>query len=224
MAQTTAAQYAAIQAAYDHFNMALWGGALPQCLITFQRKAKTLGYFRGGGFVSRTGGGTTDEIALNPDGFTGQSDLEILGTLVHEMAHLWQHRVSGRPCRPAYHDRVWSAEMQRVGLMPSDTGQPGGKTTGQRMNHYTIGGGAFEAAAVLFLAPRPAFIWQSAGGGRSGTPPSKVKYACPACGNAVWGKPGMAIVCGHGAAHPSVTAHQNMAIHAKIGGQIVMMV
>jgi predicted SprT family Zn-dependent metalloprotease len=30
-----------------------------------------------------------DELAMNPDSFTGCSDEEILSTLAHEMAHVW---------------------------------------------------------------------------------------------------------------------------------------
>ncbi len=36
--------------------------------------------------------------------------------------------------------------MERVGLMPSDTGQPGGRKVGQSMTHYIITGGAFDRA------------------------------------------------------------------------------
>jgi hypothetical protein len=30
--------YSALQTAYEHFNRELFGGALPECLITLQRK------------------------------------------------------------------------------------------------------------------------------------------------------------------------------------------
>ena len=36
--------------------------------------------------------------------------------------------------------------MESVGLMPSHTGKPGGRKTGQQMNDYTIKGSAFEKA------------------------------------------------------------------------------
>ena len=36
--------------------------------------------------------------------------------------------------------------METVGLMPSDTGQPGGKRTGQHMTHYLTKEGRYEQA------------------------------------------------------------------------------
>jgi len=40
--------------------------------------------------------------------------------------------------------------MESIGLMPSDTGEPGGKRTGQRMSDYPIEGGAFYLQCVVF--------------------------------------------------------------------------
>ena len=37
--------------------------------------------------------------------------------------------------------------METLGLIPSDTGRPGGKRTGQIMGHYVSDGGRFEQAA-----------------------------------------------------------------------------
>jgi hypothetical protein len=37
--------------AYDFFNAELFGGELPQCLITYQRSRKFYGYFAGDRFV-----------------------------------------------------------------------------------------------------------------------------------------------------------------------------
>ena len=66
---------------------------------------------------------------MNPDHF-GRSDEEILSTLVHEMAHVWQ-QTHGRPPRRCYHDREWAAKMREIGLQPSTTGQPGGQKRGK---------------------------------------------------------------------------------------------
>ena len=38
--------------------------------------------------------------------------------------------------------------MGAIGLIPSDTGAPGGKQTGQKVSHYIAGGGRFERLAV----------------------------------------------------------------------------
>ena len=55
----------------------------------------------------------------------------------------------GAPTRSGYHNREWAARMETLGLIPSDTGRPGGKRTGQSMGHYVSDGGPFEQAAKL---------------------------------------------------------------------------
>jgi predicted SprT family Zn-dependent metalloprotease len=101
-------------------------------LIAYQRQANSAGYFspdRWSGRITESG---EHELALNPDGFIGQSDGQIMQTLVHEQAHVWQHYF-GKPSARGYHNREWAAKMKSIGLMPSSTGMVGGKETGQRM-------------------------------------------------------------------------------------------
>ena len=50
--------------------------------------------------------------------------------LVHEMTHLEQEEY-GKPGKKGHHNREWVGLMERVGLIPSDTGAPGGKQTGR---------------------------------------------------------------------------------------------
>lgn len=142
----TAQAYTELQQAYDHFNAALFGGELPPCLITFQREKRTYGYFSSRRFVHRHDKSETDEIAINPAYFAVVPLLEVLQTVVHEMAHLWQFHF-GTPGRRGYHNREWADKMENIGLMPSDTGKPGGKKTGEKMADYPIEGGPFLAAA-----------------------------------------------------------------------------
>lgn len=189
-------EYDSFQQAYDYFNDRLFGGTLPDCLITLQRKRTAKGYFWASIFTARSGDGSTDEIAMNPEHF-GRSDLEILSTLVHEMCHLWQAHY-GKPSRNAYHNKEWAEKMQAVGLIPSTTGEPGGKQTGQRVTHYIAPGGPFEHFARALLQTGFALRWQSQGRA-SATPASnknKVKYTCPDCGQNAWAKSGARFVCG----------------------------
>src|SRR4029077_16897643 len=87
----TAMEYGTLQDAYDHFNAALFEGRLPQVLITLQRHARARGYFSPERFQRRSQiREHIHEVALNPDSFAGRTDGEILSTLVHEMAHVWQ--------------------------------------------------------------------------------------------------------------------------------------
>lgn len=141
--------YAELQEAYDHYNEALFDGALPFCLITMQREKRTYGYFSPERFVHRKDKSKTDEIAMNPSYFGVIPPLEIMQTLVHEMAHLWQFHF-GKPGRRGYHNKEWADKMESIGLMPSSTGRPGGKRTGEKMADYAIKGGLFlQATAEL---------------------------------------------------------------------------
>ncbi len=107
----TSSEYTAFQAAYDSYNAALFGGALPDCLITLQRKRGALGYFWASQFTARSGPGETDEIALNPEGFH-DTETEILSTLVHEMAH---HPQGGYPGSTILARRAAAATTTRSG-------------------------------------------------------------------------------------------------------------
>lgn len=196
------AEYATFQRAFDHFNAALFGGALPDCLITLQRKRGARGYYWASQFTARAAAQATDEIALNPEAFAGRSDAEILSTLVHEMCHLWQQH-HGKPSRGGYHNAEWAAKMCAVGLIPSDTGEPGGKPTGQRMTHFIQEGGAFARACAQLLGSGQALRWQasspsarSTAGGAAAKRASKTKYTCAACGQNAWAKPGAHLICG----------------------------
>ena len=205
-AQHTRTQYVALQEAYNFLDQELFGGELPTCLITLHRRPKSRGYFIGDNFSSLIlEDEKTSEIALNPDTFKNRSNKDILSTLAHEMVHLWQH-IFGKPSRSGYHNAEWGKKMQAVGLMPSDTGQPGGKKTGDRMTHYIVAGGPFDVAATAFLARYgQAILWSS---GRSSevnsvnakrkekSAKSKTKFLCPTCDQAAWAKPTSNLICG----------------------------
>jgi predicted SprT family Zn-dependent metalloprotease len=127
--------YIDLQMAFAYLNAGLFNFGLRHCLITLQRKTGAGGFFAGGRFNTRDRSEVVDEIALNPTYFAKQTDTDILAILAHEMCHLWQHH-SGRRPRRAYHDQEWATKMVSIGLIPSDTGLPGGKQVGARMSHY----------------------------------------------------------------------------------------
>ena len=200
MSQTTKAEYTNLADAFNFFNYNLFENKLPDCLITLQRQSNSRGYFSPDRFSSRQDEGTIDEIAMNPDTFEDRSDTDILSTLVHEMTHVWQQHF-GRAPRSSYHDRQWAAEMLLVGLVPSSTGEPGGKMTGQRMTHYIQKGGKFQVFCAVFLDNTKGLAWNSAGGaGRGGAPAlprvSKQKFTCPQCEQNAWAKPTAKLACG----------------------------
>lgn len=146
----TVQAYAELQAAFDHYNTRLFGGEIPPVLLTMQRESRTYGYFSSRRFAHRTGKETTDEIAINPAYFGVVPLLEILQTVVHEMVHAWQYH-HGTPGRRGYHNKEWADKMEAIGLMPSNTGKPGGKRTGEQMADYAIEGGLFMQATSELL-------------------------------------------------------------------------
>lgn len=228
--------YTELQRAYDFFNERLFavvpGERLPPCVITLQREKATCGYFSHERFGNKAGE-LTHEIALNPSFFAVHPLVETMATMVHEMCHLWQHEF-GNPGRGRYHNKQWADKMESIGLMPSDTGRPGGLRTGDRVADYPIDGGAFLHACAELLTQDFEISWYdrfpptiqaaidhvevaaSAGvpaaaasvAGHAGVPLVQVptaagqstnrsnrrKYTCD-CGNNVWGRPGLKILC-----------------------------
>ncbi len=198
MINPTQRTYRTLDDAYSFFNARLFAKRLPHCLITMQRQSKAYGYFAGGRFGSADGTEVTDEIALNPTHFRTRSTEASLSTLVHEMAHLEQHHF-GTPSRSGYHNREWARMMHAVGLIPSDTGAPGGREVGQKMTHYIEADGRFARACADFILtgfdPLYVELWQDRGT-RQKKAASKTKYTCGGCGTNAWAKPQTALVCG----------------------------
>lgn len=191
--------YTEIDRAYDHFNALLFGDALPTCIITMQRHKKAYGYFWGDTWTDAKGKRVADEIALNPDLFQKRPVAETLSTLVHEMCHLWQHH-EGKTSRNGYHNGEWASKMEDVGLIPSSTGQPGGKRTGQKVSHYIEQGGAFDRVCAELLEEGFSIPWIARTNGDTETAKkkaaSKTRYTCPDCGLNAWAKPDVKLMCG----------------------------
>lgn len=203
MTTPTKEHYGDFDRAYDFFNRHLFGGTLPRCLITMQRKNRAYGFFSGNRW-RRAGEGPeviTDEIAMNPAHFMHRSTEAVLSTLVHEMAHLWQHHF-GKPSRSGYHNAEWAAKMIEVGLMPSTTGEPGGKITGQKCSHYILPNRPYAKAVAKLIAKGVTIPYLDravdAGAAKVAKKKreSKTKYSCPECGMNAWAKPDAHIMCG----------------------------
>ncbi|MFL5252995.1 MAG: SprT-like domain-containing protein [Rhodopila sp.] len=189
--------YKTLDDAYRFFNERLFKGRLPGCLITMQRKKGTKGYFSSEKFSLADNSSVTDEIALNPATFRDCTAEDILSTLVHEMAHLEQHHF-GKPARGRYHNEEWAQLMMRVGLVPSDTGLPGGKQVGQRVTHYIDPAGPFAAACAELLTTGFDPLYGDAvtdTAAQKKKAQSKTKYTCPQCSLNCWAKPDAGLGC-----------------------------
>lgn len=217
----TQEQFDALNKAYQYFNQVLFGGQLPGCILNFSRKKGTHGFMAPGRW-RRVGEQdyTTHEISLTPYTLYREPIL-VFSTLTHEQCHLWQWEF-GDPSRTGYHNKEWADKMEEIGLMPSDTGAPGGKRTGQHMTHYIIPGGkyeqAFNAMPQEYTLPftslegdlmrslvtggaggttsKPGEPEPGKGGAGGGKSREKTKYTCPGCGVNVWGKPSLNLLCG----------------------------
>ena len=217
----TEQQFEALNKAYQYFNLALFDGQLPGCILNFSRKKNTHGFMAPGRW-RRVGEDnySTHEISLTPYTLYREPIL-VFSTLVHEQAHLWQVEF-GKPSRSGYHNKEWAEKMKEVGLQPSDTGKPGGNETGQHMTHYIIEEGRYEKAfnempkeyTLPFTSLEgdlmKSLLTGSIGGtGKPGEPEptsggvtaggktrEKTKYTCPGCRVNVWGKPGLNLSCG----------------------------
>lgn len=191
--------YTEFQTAYDFFNTELFGNQLPDCLITYQRKAKTKGYFADGRFENIENGQVIDEIAINPDYFSGEniSPKTILSTLVHEMCHLWQ-KYHGKPGRSRYHNREWAEMMLVIGLHPTNDGTLTGEMTGDTVSHLIIKDEKFDQVCDKLLEKvKIAWVDRWTGGDPlPGKQKNKTKYVCPVCQLNVWGKPEIYVICG----------------------------
>jgi len=195
-AYLTAEEYTVWNDAYIFFNEMLFNGELVSCLITLNnRNNRSYGFYHHDKFSSRESPAErVAEIALNPDKFNDRESIVILGTLVHEMVHLWQFQ-TGHPSR-GYHNREFADKMESLGLMPSNTGEPGGKRTGSQMTQYILEGGPFERFAMHFLKENQ-LTWQSnrmAKTEKKDT--SKTPYQCPECELKAWAKLGAVLFCG----------------------------
>jgi predicted SprT family Zn-dependent metalloprotease len=197
--QFTKEQFTALQNLYDYFNKQLFKGELGGCLLNLSRKSKAMGFYSQGRWANSkdtlSKAKDIDEISLNPD-YLHKSVKEYCQTLVHEMAHLWQHHF-GKPT-PGYHNKEFAVKMKEIGLMPSHTGHPGGKEIGKKMCDYPIEGGVFETAfaAVPPEMLLPFIALPNEEKKKQSKKKNKAKYTCPMCNANAWGKKGMLIMCG----------------------------
>jgi predicted SprT family Zn-dependent metalloprotease/ribosomal protein S27AE len=193
----TTETYMGLERAFNHFNAKLFDDRLPPVVFTLRAGRKAHGYFWAEQFTHRQDGDPTHEIAMNPATMSREL-VDVLSTLVHEMTHLEQQEY-GKPGKNGNHNKEWVGLMERIGLIPSNTGQPGGKKTGRQMTHYIDPNGDFLTAASELVDTGfdlPFFTKPREGAKAKKKDLSKVKRTCPCCDANAWAKQGSRLICG----------------------------
>ena len=192
----TVAYYQELQDTADYFNKFLihrhLAGRIPHVMITVSTQKKAHGYFPADAWHTANNE-AIHQITLNPESLNRQP-VEAMATLAHEMVHLWQ-QLNGKPSRNGYHNKEWAKAMHYIGLIPSTTGLPGGKETGQRVSHYIETMGHYQetfshlwaSGWTLPLAFHPPEHKRNT--------PRKTTYTCTACDVTVQGKAGLVLIC-----------------------------
>ncbi len=193
--------YKELQYAYRRINSRLFGGTLPNCLLTLQRRPNTRGYTSPGKFESRRSKNKIlDEIAINPAAMPDMTDANILATLAFNMCRIWQFHF-GHASRPGYINRELATKMMSIGMMPSSTGKEGGKQVGQHTDGYVQPGGPLDELIQHILNTGWRFEYQDRFVDKEDEEekkpkPNRKKYVCWQCGLAAWAKPEAFLICG----------------------------
>jgi predicted SprT family Zn-dependent metalloprotease len=214
-----ATQLKAINRAYDYFNATLFHDDLPSCVLTVgESNRKYGGHMIAWKWIQNEIDKPYHQIMLSLQSFAYEPK-EVYGILVHEMVHLWQFEF-GTPSKNRYHNKEWAFQMQTVGLVPSDTGLPDGRQTGENMSHYIKEAGRYEVAfdkmpkkclyplsivpkrelrkANINVIPRNSEKDKdNMKNRRRRTSTSKLQYLCPKCAQKAYGGKQLSLVCGH---------------------------
>lgn len=189
----TLEQFSNYQLTYDYFNERLFDNDLKQCHLNFSRRASSGVYFRSN-FWKRQDGELIHEIGLNPL-FLAKPFPDVMALLVKGMGYQWQYDFGTPSPSAGYCNRELSEKLKALGLLLTETGEPGGRETGKWLKHFIIPDGQFEQA-VEGIPDTYKLPWVS-GTTRLIKQPrfDKIKYTCPDCLAQVWGKSGLAFGC-----------------------------
>ena len=111
----------ALENAYYKLNSKLFDDTLPDICITIQHEKKkgkyiTLGWFTTNYVWKNSDGIEMFELNITPDCLNSYY-IDIIGTLVHEMVHLYCHINGITDCVGKKHNEDFQAECEKVGLI-----------------------------------------------------------------------------------------------------------
>ena len=218
MAKPTIELAGSLQKMFDHLNIHLFDSQLPPAMVVCTRNGKVVGGYHSGEQWENEAGDKVAEIGLNSNVIADGDPVEVIGILIHEMAHLWQH-ACGTPSRPGYHNKEFAGKCFELGLDIKclDKGAKEDQVTGQAINTQIAPGGKSELVIAEMAAdPELDFSWWTSQSididdqglpvpvpGKGDEPAPEVpksgkrtKYHCAICGLNAWAKHGASLVCG----------------------------
>lgn len=96
--------------------------------------------------------------------------------------HLWQYHQGEQKARTSWHNKEWARKICEIGLIPSNTGLPGGKEIGQKMSHYIDRGGRFNSVCDMLISSAELSLYndrdEETKTARKKKAASKTKYTC----------------------------------------------
>lgn len=95
--------------------------------------------------------------------------------------------------------------MELLGLMPSNSGSPGGRRTGYAMSHYIVEGGRFDLACSEWLLTAPGINWRDTRIARAPAPTergaaappknTRTRFVCLTCEVKAWSRASAKLAC-----------------------------
>ena len=147
----TPIEYSGLQDAYDHFNAALFARDAAGRFYNVPTKGKQRRLLFARSFFRSRRETWPPRARAQPRCFHRPNRRADLQTLVHEMAHAWQHHC-GTPAARGYHNKEWVGknEVDRPDAVEHRHGRR--QRNRARMSDYIIPGGAFSQAYAKLAA------------------------------------------------------------------------
>lgn len=182
---------------YDIFNTELFGSELPPVMLRLGHKPGSYGYFQPNKWMNAEGQ-HLDVINLDSQTAADRPLLELLSTLVHEMAHAWVFHCHNARRSTGGHGRAWRERMTELGLPPVQIGRTWGKST-----HRIDPDGRYACTFFEHQQQLQALPWRECiaragerGAGGRGRSVDRVRFQCPRCNGNAWARPAARLLCG----------------------------
>ncbi len=115
----------------DLMRAELFAGQVPEVVLSFDvTDRRTLGHYH----LKRNGLGVRWALNLNPI-HLARPVFEVLSTLLHELAHAWQHE-HGTPSKPPHHNREFRVRCEALGIPTDEGGHDHGVRHGTPFEEY----------------------------------------------------------------------------------------